>query len=94
MFRALLTLEPFSINEATVVTGVITLKSLCPVSLWFNKKLSNKTWESKSVPPIETKFPSVYLKVNAPLLSEVVLFSFASRAKLLFSSIKISAPEI
>ena len=76
------------------VTGVITLKSEWPVSLWVIKRLSKRFCESKSVPPKETKLPLVYLMVNLPSLSEVVEASLESAIQSSSSSINISAPEI
>ena len=49
--------------------------------------------ESKSVPPIETRLPSIYLSLNLPSLSEVVENSEESQRKLEFSSIQTSAPD-
>lgn len=92
--RAALTAELSSINAAMDVTGVMALKSEWPSSLWVIKRLSNRVWESKSVPPIETKLPLAYLMVNLPSLSDVVEFSLASQVQLLSSSIHTSAPEI
>ena len=82
------------IKAANEVTGVTALKSEWPVSLWVIKRLSKRVWESRSVPPIETKLPLAYLIVNLPSLSEVVEFSFESLAQSSFSSINTSAPEI
>ena len=92
--NAALTREASSIKAATEVTGVTALKSEWPVSLWVIKRLSKRVWESKSVPPIETKLPLAYLIVNLPSLSEVVVFSFESQVQLSSSSIQTSAPEI
>ena len=57
-------------------------------------KLSKRAWESKSVPPMDTKLPLAYLIVNLPSLSEVVEDSFESQVQLSSSSIQTSAPEI
>ena len=89
-----MTAELSSINAAIDVTGVMALKSEWPSSLWVIKRLSNRVWESKSVPPIETKLPLAYLMVNLPSLSDVVEFSLASQVQLLSSSIHTSAPEL
>ena len=58
------------------------------------KRLSKKVCESRSVPPIEIKFPLAYLMVNLPSLSEVVEDSLESQVQLSSSSIQTSAPEI
>ena len=91
---AVLTREASSIKAAMEVTGVTALKSEWPVSLWVIKRLSKRVWESKSVPPMDTKLPLAYLIVNLPSLSEVVEFSFESNTQSSSSSIKTSAPEI
>ena len=82
------------IKAATDVTGVKALKSVWPSKAWVIKKFSNNTWESRSVPPIETKLPLAYLIVNLPSLSDVVEDSFESHVQLLSSSIHTSAPDI
>ena len=81
-------------KAAIEVTGVMALNSVWPESFCVIKKLSRRFWESRSVPPIETKFPLEYLRVNLPSLSEVVEFSFESLVQSPSSSIKTSAPEI
>ena len=63
------------IKAATEVTGVTALKFEWPVSLWTISKLSNALPESRSVPPKLIRFPSEYLIVNLPSLSDVVVSS-------------------
>ena len=92
--KDILILAGVLIKAITEVTGVITLKSVCPVNLWVNKKSFNSIWESKSLPPIETKLPLSYLSVNLPRLSDVVEFSSASESQFSFSSINTSEPVI
>ena len=55
--RAALTNEASSIKAAIEVTGVTALKSEWPESLCVIKSLSKRVWESKSVPPIDSKLP-------------------------------------
>ena len=81
-------------KAAIEVTGVMALNSVWPVSFCVIRKLSNRFWESRSVPPMETKFPLEYLRVNLPSLSDVVELSFESSIQSPSSSIKTSAPEI
>ena len=82
-------------NDAKDVTGVITLNSEYPERFWFIRKLSKGLPVSKSIPPRLIRFPSSYLIVNFPSLSlEVEFSSPISAMKLLFLSIKISAPLI
>ena len=92
--KAVLIIELSPKNAATEVIGVMTLKSVWPWILCVISKLSNKVWESKSVPPSEIKLPSAYLIENLPSLSEVVIFSSSSATKFSFSSMKTLAPEI
>ena len=73
--RAALTNDASAIKAATEVTGVTALKFEWPVSLWTISKLSKALPESRSVPPKLIRFPSEYLIVNLPSLSEVVASS-------------------
>ncbi|MDA8885115.1 hypothetical protein N9I38_04050 [Gammaproteobacteria bacterium] len=72
------TKDASAIKAATEVTGVTALKSEWPVSLLTISKLSKALPESRSVPPKLIRFPSEYLIVNLPSLSEVVVSSSAS----------------
>ena len=91
--KALLILFGESMKAATDVTGVITMKSLWPDNLLSIKRRSIRLPVSKSKPPKLIRFPSIYRRSsNLPSLSVVVFFSSLSFSKLLFSSMKISAP--
>ena len=92
--RAALILDGDSINDAIVVMGVTTLKSVYPLKAWEIKKLSNWIWESKSVPPMDNKLPFEYLIKNLPSLSDVVDASLSPQIQSSFSSTHISDPDI